>query len=192
MPVEIPIFDVVVLVLLIWGVVFGALRGLVWQLAWLMALVGSALVAFRWSTVLAPVFGSSEPWNRFLAMFVLFIACGLVVWLCFQALARTIERLKLRDFDRQMGALFGLLKSLVICLLLTFFGVTLSATTRGCVLRSNSGRVLAQLIVQLRPALPEEIRSAVETHLEEFTERLKEEFPGPNSPSESENRSQPH
>ena len=39
---------------------------------------------------------------------------------------RTIDRLKLKEFDRQIGAIFGLAKGVLWCAVITFFTVTLS------------------------------------------------------------------
>jgi len=179
---QVETFDIVVLCLLLAGLVFGAIRGLVWQLAWLAALVGSIFVALRWGPALSPFIGSSSPWNTVLAMLVLFLGTSLVVWLLFQWLAAVIDRLRLRDFDRQLGALFGLLKSLLLCLVLTFFGVTLTESTREIVLRSTSGRILARTILVGQNSLPSEVRDALKRYLDEFAQKVEERL----SPEDSE------
>ncbi|MCS7237318.1 MAG: CvpA family protein [Thermoguttaceae bacterium] len=169
---QLEVFDVVVLVLLLGGLLMGAVRGFVWQLAWLVALVGSAVAAIRWGNYLAPLFGSTAPWNQFFAMFVIFLLTSLGIWLVFRAIREFIDRLKLQEFDRQLGALFGLLKGLAICVVLTFFGVTLTETTREWVLRSTSGRLLAKGIVWARSSLPPEVHSALKSYLDEFEAEL--------------------
>lgn len=169
---QLAMFDIVVICLLAGGVIFGAIRGLVWQLAWLTALVASVVVALRWAESVAPMFGSSAPWNQLIAIFVLFVGTSLVVWLVFRALAGFIDRLHLRDFDRQLGAVFGFLKAFVICLILAFFGVTLTKTTRDWVLTSRSGQLLTRTIVSARPLLPPEVHAALKEYLDGFEEQL--------------------
>lgn len=165
---QLEIFDIIVLVLLGGGCLLGAIRGFVWQVAWLAALVGSAAAALRWGDDLAPLLGSSAPWNQFFAMFIIFLLTSLVIWLAFRTVREFIDRLKLQEFDRQLGALFGLLKGLAICVVLTFFGVTLTETTRGWVLRSTSGRLLARGIVWAKASFPPELQAALKTYLDEF------------------------
>lgn len=173
---EVETFDIVVLCLLLAGLIFGAIRGLVWQLAWLGALVGSIFVAIRWGPTASPLFGSATPWNTLLAMLVLFLGTSFTVWMVFQWLAGILDRLRLRDFDRQLGALFGLLKSLLICLVLTFFGVTLSEPTREIILRSLSGRMLARTILVARASFPPEVGDVLKGYLEEFAKRVEQKL----------------
>ncbi len=43
-------------------------------------------------------------------MLVLYILTSLAIWLLFRMVSGIIDRVKLKEFDRQMGALFGLAK----------------------------------------------------------------------------------
>ncbi len=167
------VFDCVVAGIVIFTLIHGAIRGMAWQLASIASLVVSAVVAMRFSGVFAPAFGSQAPWNRFLAIFVLFLGTSLAIWLLFRAVSGFINRLQLKDFDRQMGAIFGLVKGLLICLALTFFGVTLAEGSRALVLRSWSGNFLARVIWSVVPALPEEVRTAMGEYLERFEKGIK-------------------
>src|SRR3972149_1242062 len=119
-------YDIVMLVVLVAAAVLGAWKGMVWQIASLASLVFSAWVAIHFSASLAPYFSAKEQWNRFLAMLVLYIVTSLAIWLLFRMVSGIIDRVKLREFDRQMGALFGLAKGALLCLVITFFAVTLS------------------------------------------------------------------
>ncbi|MGB1707347.1 MAG: CvpA family protein, partial [Rubripirellula sp.] len=52
----------------------------------------------------------------------------------------SIDRMKLKEFDRQIGALFGLAKGALYCTLITLFAVTLSGERiREAVVQSKSG-----------------------------------------------------
>jgi len=87
---------------------FGFWKGMAWQLASLASLVVSYFAALRFSPVLAPMFGSQEPFNRFVAMLVVYLVVSLVIWLAFRVVGDAIDRLRLQEFDRQVVAEMGL------------------------------------------------------------------------------------
>ncbi len=165
-------YDIGMLAVLLVAVVLGAWKGMAWQIASLASLVLSAAVAIRFSGLLAPLFSSSEPWNRFVAMFVLYLGVSLLIWIVFRMVSHAIDRVQLREFDRQAGALFGGLKGVALCLVITFFAVTLSEAARQAVLRSRSGYYIARLIQRAEPVLPEEVRGVLGGYIEELDRRL--------------------
>ena len=87
--------------------VFGAWKGMAWQLASLSSLVVSYLAALRFSEDLAPYFGPQAPLNRFVAMLVLYGVTSLAIWLTFRVISSWIDRCRLKEFDRHIGGLFG-------------------------------------------------------------------------------------
>ncbi len=93
---------------------------------------------------------SDAVWAKYVAMLILYVLTSLAVWLLFRLVAGVIDRVKLQEFDRQVGGLFGLAKGILLCLVITFFAVTLSESTRQAVLRTYSGRTIAVLIVEVR------------------------------------------
>ncbi len=165
-------YDLLMVVVLVLTTVLGAWRGMAWQIASIASVVVSAIVAMRFSGHLAPRLSETEPWNRFLAMLILFAATSLVIWLAFRMVAEFIDRVHLKEFDRQMGALFGLAKGLVFCLVLTFFAVTLSEGSRQAVLKSHAGKASARLIQRATPAMPDEVRDALGKYIDEFERKL--------------------
>lgn len=177
---DIPIYDIIMAAVLLFTVVYGAIRGFVWQMASLLALVLSCWAAIRWSPILALVITTEAPWNRYAAMLIIFVVCSLIIWLLFRVIAKWLERVRLEGFDRQMGALFGLLKGVLFCLIITFFGVSLSAGTRRLVFESRSGVFLAGLIPKAVSILPEELRQPIGEYLKEFQDRLQAVPPGLN------------
>ena len=46
-------------------------------------------------------------------MLVLYIVTSLAIWFLFRMVSGIVNRVKLREFDRQMGALFGLAKGVL-------------------------------------------------------------------------------
>jgi len=165
-------YDFLMLAVLVGTILFGAWKGVAWQVAALASLVVSAGVAVHCSAPLAPYFSAQEPWNRFLAMLVLYVLTAGVIWLLFRLVAGIIDRLKLKEFDRQLGALFGLAKGLLYCVIITFFAVTLSEPARQAVLRSRSGDFIARGIQHANPILPEDVRSWLGKYIDELDEKL--------------------
>ena len=58
----------------------------------------------------------------------------MAIWLVFRLVSGLIDRVRLKEFDRQMGALFGAAKGVLLCVAITFFAVTLSTQARTAVL----------------------------------------------------------
>jgi len=173
-------YDVVMLAVLVLATLFGLWKGMAWQIASLASLVASFIVAVRMSGSLAPHISAQEPWNRFIAMLVLYVATSAAIWLAFRLVARVIDRVRLKEFDHQVGALFGLAKGALLCLVITFFVVTLSESLRQSVLNTYSGRTIATLIKQTSPILPEEVRKVLGTYIDKLDRRLD-----PNAPPEA-------
>ncbi len=173
------IYDAVMLAVLIFATVWGFWKGMAWQITSLAAIVVSGMVAIHFSGPLAPIFSDRQPWNRFIAMFVLYLLTSFTIWIIFHFVAGFIDRVKLKEFDRQMGALFGVAKGVLFCVVITFFAVTLSENLRQTVLGSFSGRAIAVLIKNATPVLPREVTDVLGKYIEELDRRLD-----PNEPSD--------
>ena len=167
-------YDLLMLGVLVGLAVLGAWKGVAWQIAALSSLVVSWIVAVRFGKVLAPFISDNEPWNGFIAMLLLYLGTSLAIWSFFRLVKGMIDRVQLKDFDRQMGALFGLVKGVLWCLLITFFAVTLSETTRQWVLQSKSGYYTALLIQHGTPVLPEDVRNVLGKYIKQLDEGLEE------------------
>jgi len=170
-------YDVFMLVVLISAAVFGAWKGMAWQLASIASVLLSSIVALRFAGLLAPSLSAEEPWNQFLAMGILFAATSLGVWIAFRFVAKVIDRVKLKEFDRQMGALFGAAKGVLYCLIITFFAVTLSESMRQKVLDSRSGYYAAVIVQKGTPLMPEKVRTALAKYIEKLDEGLNPDTP---------------
>jgi membrane protein required for colicin V production len=165
-------YDFLMLAVLVLSVAFGAWKGMAWQLAALASLVVSTLVALRFGRTLAPFLDVKEPWNYCAAVLILYVAVSLVIWAIFRMVAEFIDRVRLREFDRQIGATFGLVKGVLWCMLITFFAVTLSDAMRSQVLRSRSGYYAALLVHRATPLLPTKVRDVLGRYIEEFDRQL--------------------
>jgi membrane protein required for colicin V production len=165
-------YDLLMLAVVVGAMLFGVWKGVIWQIAALASVVVSAAVAVHSSAALAPHFGAQEPWNRFLAMLVLYLATAAGIWLVFRLVAGIIDRLKLNEFDRQLGTIFGLAKGILYCVVITFFAVTLSEAGRQAVLQSRSGVLIARGIRDANPILPNDVRNWLGKYIDELDEKL--------------------
>jgi len=167
------IYDVLMLLVLLAATLFGLWKGLAWQIASIASLVVSYFVALRFSMRMAPTFGDSAPFNRFVAMLVIYIATALVIWTLFRIVSGVIDRVKLESFDHQMGALVGLAKGVLFCVAITFFAVTLlPQAQKESILASRSGRYIVVLLDKAHTVVPPEIHAVIGPYLHTIEERL--------------------
>lgn len=174
---------------LVGATVFGAIKGVAWQIASLASIVLSYFVSLRFSDPLAEsgLFGEQSPWNRYVAMLVIYLGTSLLVWLGFRVVAGAIDRVKLKEFDRQVGALFGAAKGVLFCVAITFFAVTVTPSIRDDVLSSRSGHYVAVLIDKADGVMPPGINGVIAPYLQQ----LGSELNGAKSPTQPAQQAQP-
>jgi membrane protein required for colicin V production len=166
-------YDLLMLLVLIVATSFGFWKGMAWQLASLASLVVSYFVALRFSAKLAPMVGDSAPWNRFVAMLVIYIVTAFVIWMLFRVVAGIIDRVKLESFDRQLGALFGLAKGVLLCIAITFFAVTLlPQPQKETIVASRAGHYIVVLLDKTDTVVPPEIHEIIGPYIHRIEERL--------------------
>jgi membrane protein required for colicin V production len=145
-------YDLLMLLVLVATTMFGFWKGMAWQIASLASLVVSYLAALRFSTQLAPVF---------------------VIWSAFRLVSKMIDRVKLEAFDRQLGAMLGLAKGVLLCVAITFFAVTLLPPTQGeAIVASQSGRYIVALLDKSHAVFPPEIHDVVDPYINTIEQRL--------------------
>jgi len=169
------IYDIIMLVVLAGAMLLGAIKGFAWQLASIASIVVSYIVAYKYREPFSQSIQAEPPWNRFLAMLILYIGTSLVIWVVFRMIKGSIDRLKLREFDRQVGAMFGLAKGALYCTLITLFAVTLTGERiRETIVRSKSGHYIAKVLDRSEAVIPPEIHEVVQPYLERFDERFND------------------
>jgi membrane protein required for colicin V production len=167
-------YDLVMIAVLAAAVLFGAWKGLAWQVASLAALFASYLAALRFRGLITPLISADPPWNTFIAMFAIYIAVSLVIWIAFGFVRKFIVRFHLKDFDRQAGALLGALKGALLCMIITLFAVTLLGKTyKESICRSRSGNFIARAINELHVAVPPELHEVLDPLLEKFNTEMQ-------------------
>lgn len=167
-------YDLVMLGILAAAALLGYFKGMVWQLAWIAGIVASSYVSFRFGTVLAPYFGTQAPWNRFAAMLAAYAGTSICVWLVFRVISKAINAVHLSAFDHQLGLLLGLAKGALLCVVITFFSVTLAPNYRHQIVASRSGRLVAELIVRADTYLPKEIHETVDPFVKQFEQQFQQ------------------
>lgn len=168
-------YDILMLAVLVGTTLFGAYKGMAWQVASLGALILSYFVSLKFSEPLTAtgLFGVNAPWNRFAAMLAIYLFTGAVVWFAFRVVSQTIDKIRLRDFDHQLGALFGACKGVLFCVGITFFTVTVVPAYREHVLSTHSGRYIGQLLVKADAVMPPELHQLLDPYLQPLERELQ-------------------
>jgi len=166
-------YDLLMLLVLVCATVFGFWKGMAWQLASLASLVVSYIAALQFSERLAPTFGSTAPWNRFVAMLVIYMVTSFMIWTAFRLVSGVIDKVKLETFDKQLGAMFGFAKGVLLCVAVTFFAVTLLPPAQGeMIVGSQSGQYIVALLNKADAVVPPEIHQVIDPYLQRVKERL--------------------
>lgn len=166
-------YDLVMLVVLGSATLFGFWKGLAWQVASLASLVVSYFVALRFADRIAPMVSAHEPWNKFVAMLIIYAAASFVIWMLFRVVSGAIDRVKLNEFDRQMGALVGFAKGVLACIGITFFAVTLlGQQQRDRIIASRSGQYIVRFLDKADAVAPPEIQQVIGPYIQKINERL--------------------
>lgn len=168
-------YDLIMLIVLGMATIFGAIKGFAWQVASLASIVVSYIVAYRFRFDVAEMIQAKPPWNQFLAMLILYVGTSFVIWVGFRLLSTSIDRVRLKEFDRHLGAVFGLAKGMVYCLLITMFATSLlGPKQQAAICHSRSGYYIAKALDNSVGVLPKEIHDVVGPYLARLDGQLKE------------------
>lgn len=166
-------YDLLMLAVLAAATIFGFWKGLAWQIASLASLIVSYFLALKFADQIAPKISPHAPWNKFVAMLLIYAVASFGIWMAFRLVARFIDRVKLNEFDRQMGALVGLAKGVLLCIAITFFAVTLlGQTQRERIIASRSGQYIVQFLDKADAVAPPEIQQVISPYIRRINERL--------------------
>ena len=155
-----PALDWIFAAVLLFSMVLGAWRGLVYEVLslvnWVLAFVLAQWLALDAAQQL-PMSGASAPMRYaagFLLVFVLVILLGGLVVVLIKKLTAAVG---LNPLDRALGALFGVLRGVLLLLLATVV-VHMTPMKDSSAWRESVGAVMAEaLITQLKPVLPHEL-----------------------------------
>lgn len=167
-------YDLIMLIVLAMATIFGAIKGFAWQVASFASIIVSYVVAYRFRFDVAEMIQAKPPWNLFLAMLILYVGTSFVIWVAFRLFSGMIDRVRLKEFDRHLGAAFGLAKGLVYCLLITMFAMSLlGPNQQTAICQSRSGYYIATALDRGVGILPKEIHDVVGPYLANLDNKLK-------------------
>lgn len=167
-------YDLVMLIVLVGTTLIGAWRGMARQIASLASIFLSYFVAIQFRDVLAPKISAAPPWNVFLAMLILYVGTSLIIWIAFRLVSDFLDQMKLQGFDRQLGAVVGAAKGAILCIVITFFAVSLLGDDmRVEIVNSRSGMFIAQFLDRSDTLIPVELHHVLRPYLERFDERFQ-------------------
>ncbi len=168
-------YDLLMIAVFGGSILFGLWKGFAWQVASLASIIVSYMVARNFSGIVAGMIGGDPAWNRFLAMFILFFGCSLVIWILFGFVRGSIEQMHLRSFDRQLGTALGAVKGAVLCIIITLFSVSLlGENVCRTICTSRSGNYVAHALVRLHGIVPDEIRNFIGPYVDHFQREIIE------------------
>jgi len=158
-------YDLLILAILIYSLIRGAMKGMIWQLAAISAIVLCFFFSESASLLIAPHIGLKAPLNRWISMLLLYFVFSFASFAAARALREGLEKAKFQDFDRHLGALFGLAKGVIFAVVLTCFVVTIWEGSRGYIVGTHSGYYAAVLMDRLHPVMPEELGKVLEPYI---------------------------
>ncbi len=146
--------------------VFGARKGLAWQVASISSIVASYFIAYQFREPVAAAIKAAPPWNTFLAMLIVYLSASAAIWLVFRFVSEFIDRVRLREFDHHAGAALGFCRGILWCAIITLFAVTLlGESQRQKIVQSKSGHYIAALLDRSEAIMPAELQEVLSTLL---------------------------
>ena len=168
-------YDILMLIILASAAIFGAIKGFAWQIASLASIVVSYFVANYFRYDVAKHINAQPPWNVFLAMLLLFFGTSLAIWLVFRMVSSSIDKIRLKEFDRQLGAGFGLIKGAAMCCVVTMFAMTLlGPNQKTAIARSRSGQYISQALTHAGSIMPAEVKEVIGPYIANVERELEQ------------------
>jgi uncharacterized membrane protein required for colicin V production len=164
-------YDAIMALIVIFTTVHGFWKGATWQIAPIMSLVLGYMVAMPMSVSLAHYFGD-PPQNRLFAMVAIYIGVAFVVYFAVRSFRAGIERAKMTEFDRHIGALLGALKGILLTLSITVILLIYSTSARELILKSESSTIAAKIINAIYPILPQAMHQILRPYLKQLDGEL--------------------
>lgn len=161
-------FDLFILAILLVTTIRGAAKGVAWQLAGIAALVLCFMFATPLSLTIAPMIKLEAPLNRWVAMLGIYLVFSFGTFAIARGFREALEKAKFVEFDRHLGALFGLFKGAIIALVITFFCVAMSKQARDIILKTHTGYAAAHIMNAIDPVMPKELHAILEPYIHQL------------------------
>lgn len=161
------IYDAVMAGAVVAGMIWGAWRGVTWQLASIASLILGYIVSHQMSPQLASQFGTDPVISRTLAMMAIYATVSGGVFLVAWGFRAILRKMKFEAFDRHLGMLLGGMEGTILGVVVTFFVVSLAPQTRDPIYSSTSGKLVAAFIDAVGPTFKAETGDALAPFVEE-------------------------
>ena len=161
-------YDIAVLAVLGYTTVRGAMKGAVWQLAAIAGVVLCFVFAESISAAAGPYVKLEPPMNNWVVMIGAYLVFTFIAFGVARLLTDWIEKVKFGEFNRHLGALLGFVKGVALCLVATFFIVTVSEGAREMLRRSQRGHAAPVIMDRLHPVMPEEFHEALGEYIHQL------------------------
>jgi membrane protein required for colicin V production len=163
-------YDFAMAGIVIAGMIWGAIRGITWQIASIASLLLGYAVAMPVSAQLAPKFPGEPVVARGLALLAVYVAVSGAVYLVAWLIRATLRQWRFEDFDRHLGMILGGLEGALLGLVGTVIAVSVSASARHTIMTSHAGQIVGTVLNVAQPALPGEVSAVLAKYWEPAVE----------------------
>ena len=161
-------FDIIVLAILVLSAFWGGMRGVVSQITTIASWIVSWFVASRYYGFIESFISPQYEWRTLAATVATFVLCAMAIRIIAHFIKSGMAVVGLNEFDRQVGALFGVAKGALLCVLITFFCVIATERTRNLVNNSKSGPFFVSIIGKAESVLPDsEIKAKISSMIKD-------------------------
>lgn len=156
-------YDGIMLGLIVAGMVWGAMKGITWQVAGLASLVLGYLVAFPAAGPLTKQipFPGNESVQWGLALATAYVAVSGGVFLAAWSVRTTLRRMKFEAYDRHLGMILGGVEAALVGVIATVMIVSVAPSTREPIRSSHAGHAVSRTLAFAQAALPAKARDAL-------------------------------
>lgn len=161
-------YDVVVLAILLFFTVRGAMKGVIWQIAGIAGIVLCFAFAETISAAIGPRVPLEPPLNNWVVLFGSYLGFSFIAFGLARVLHGWVEKAQMKEYNRHLGAVFGFVKGVALSLVLTFLVVTVSEDARESLRHSRSGHAAAVIMDRLHPVMPEKLHDALEQYIHQL------------------------
>lgn len=120
--------DILIIVVLAFNAILGAVRGAAWQVLRLASIFLGVWGAWRYGSEFLELFpdslGISEDYGIYVARVVLFLSIYLIMFGVTNLIRSFIQKVKLGSYDRALGAVFGTAKGALLCCIVLYLQLT--------------------------------------------------------------------
>lgn len=157
------------------GMIWGAIRGITWQLASIASLVLAYLFSHQVSGYLAPYIPGTPEIRRASSMLGAYSVVSAAVFFAAWTVRATLKKIKFEAFDRHLGMVLGGIEGALLGIIGTLFVVSLAPGTREPIFASKAGHLVARMMDAAGPILPAEVRKVVTPYWDEIQSNVKDE-----------------